>query len=195
MMLRSGLTTGITGPGSGTSALVTYMFKPAGMNAAPDATEVSLGSNPITVPGALKSGQAQALAFFQPTGQETEAEGIGSIYISPSRGDIPALNGDVHGGDLHRRLEPGEQEAGHRGVRRGHHQGGALHPHVEHGDRRIDAVEIRAHDEGGHRRGDGARAVDGDPGHPPRFPRPLTRSRRPSTRRPGWPFTPSRTRT
>ncbi|HET9080728.1 MAG TPA: ABC transporter substrate-binding protein [Trebonia sp.] len=92
-----GLSIGITGPGSGTSALVTYLFKLAGMNPATDATEVSLGSNPIAVLEALKSGRVQALAFFQPIGQEAEAEGTGSIYISPSRGDIPALNGDVHG--------------------------------------------------------------------------------------------------
>ncbi|MGH3280427.1 MAG: ABC transporter substrate-binding protein [Trebonia sp.] len=92
-----GLSIGITGPGSGTSALITYLFKLAGMNPATDATEVSLGSSPTAVLGALKSGRVQALAFFQPIGQEAEAEGIGKIYISPSRGDIPALNGDVHG--------------------------------------------------------------------------------------------------
>lgn len=92
-----GLSIGITGPGSGTSALVTYLFQLAGMNPATDATEVSLGSSPTAVLNALKSGRVQALAFFQPIGQEAEADGIGSIYISPSRGDIPALNGDVHG--------------------------------------------------------------------------------------------------
>jgi NitT/TauT family transport system substrate-binding protein len=92
-----GLSIGITGPGSGTSALVAYLFKLAGMNPATDATEVSLGSSPTAVIGALKSGRVQALSFFQPIGQEAQAEGIGSIYVSPSRGDIPALNGDVHG--------------------------------------------------------------------------------------------------
>lgn len=92
-----GLSIGITGPGSGTSALVAYLFKQAGMNPATDATEVSLGSDPTAVIGALKSGRVQALSFFQPVGQEAQAEGAGSVYISPSRGDIPALNGDVHG--------------------------------------------------------------------------------------------------
>lgn len=92
-----GLTIGITGPGSGTSALVSYLFQQAGMNPATDATLVSLGSSATAVLGALKSGRVQALSFFQPIGQEAQAEGAGSIYISPSRGDIPALAGDVHG--------------------------------------------------------------------------------------------------
>lgn len=88
---------GITGPGSGTEALVTYLFKMAGMDPAKDATLVSLGAQATAVLGALKSGRVDALSFFQPIGQEAEAEKIGSIYISPARGDVPAMANETHG--------------------------------------------------------------------------------------------------
>jgi len=92
-----GLKIGITGPGSGTSALVTYLFKLAGMNAQTDVTLVNLGANQPAVLDALKTGRVDAVSFAQPLGQEAELSGIGSIYISPARGDIPALAGDVQG--------------------------------------------------------------------------------------------------
>ena len=92
-----GLKIGITGPGSGNEALVTYLFKLAGMNSATDATLVNLGSQATAVLGALKTGKVDALSFFQPIGQEAEAQKIGSIYISPARGDVPNIKGDTHG--------------------------------------------------------------------------------------------------
>jgi ABC-type nitrate/sulfonate/bicarbonate transport system substrate-binding protein len=92
-----GLRIGITGPGSGTSALLTYLFKLAGMNAATDATEVNLGGESTAAVDALKSGTVDAVSYAQPLGQEASITGIGSIYISPSRGDIPALDGAVQG--------------------------------------------------------------------------------------------------
>ncbi len=92
-----GLKIGITGPGSGTEALVTYLFKLAGMNPATDATLVNLGAQATAVLGALKTGRVDALSFFQPIGQEAEAEKIGSIYISPGRGDVPDMAGEAHG--------------------------------------------------------------------------------------------------
>lgn len=92
-----GLKIGITGPGSGTEALVTYLFKMAGMNAQTDATLVNLGSDATAVVDALKSGRVDAVSFAQPLGQQATLSGIGSIYISPARGDIPALTGDVQG--------------------------------------------------------------------------------------------------
>ena len=92
-----GLKIGITGPGSGTEALVTYLFKMAGMNAQTDATLVNLGSDATAVLDALKSGRVDAVSFAQPLGQQAKLSGVGSIYISPARGDIPALAGDVQG--------------------------------------------------------------------------------------------------
>ncbi len=88
---------GITGPGSGTEALVKYLFAKAGMNPATDATLVNLGAQATAVLGALKTGKVDALSFFQPIGQEVEAQGLGSIYISPARGDVPSMEHQVHG--------------------------------------------------------------------------------------------------
>ncbi|GGF46290.1 hypothetical protein GCM10011519_20300 [Marmoricola endophyticus] len=88
---------GITGPGSGTEALVTYLFEQAGLDPAKDATLVNLGAVATAAVGALKSGRVDALSFFQPIGQQAEAAGVGSIYISPAAGDVPSLDGDLHG--------------------------------------------------------------------------------------------------
>lgn len=88
---------GITGPGSGTEALVTYLFGMIGKDARTDSTLVNLGAASTSALGALKAKRVDALAFFQPIGQQAEAAGIGKIYVSPSRGDIPSLTGAQHG--------------------------------------------------------------------------------------------------
>jgi NitT/TauT family transport system substrate-binding protein len=92
-----GKTIGITGPGSSTQGLLTYLFKQQGMNAATDSTQVSLGSSGTTALADLKSGRVDAISFLLPTGQAAEIQGIGDILISPMRGDIPGLKNDVHG--------------------------------------------------------------------------------------------------
>ncbi|ASR35870.1 nitrate ABC transporter substrate-binding protein [Prauserella marina] len=88
---------GITGPGSGTEGLVNYLFNAIGRNAAIDSTLVNLGSAATAAIGALKSDRVDALAFFQPIGQQAEATGTGRIYLSPARGDIPSMRGALHG--------------------------------------------------------------------------------------------------
>lgn len=88
---------GITGPGSGTEALIVYLFDQVGLDPATDAELVNLGAQASSAIGALKSGQVDALSFFQPIGQAVEAQDVGSIYISPTRGDIPAMAGQTHG--------------------------------------------------------------------------------------------------
>jgi NitT/TauT family transport system substrate-binding protein len=95
---------GITGPGSGTEALVNYLFTSIGRNAAVDSTLVNLGSAATAAIGALTAGRVDALAFFQPIAQQVEAANAGRTYISPVRGDVPAFNRaiaraltDIHG--------------------------------------------------------------------------------------------------
>jgi ABC-type nitrate/sulfonate/bicarbonate transport system substrate-binding protein len=92
-----GLKIGITGPGSGTEALLKYLFKLAGMNTQTDATLVNLGGDGTAVLAALKAGRVDAVSFAQPLGQQATISGVGSLYISPARGDIPGLSGDVQG--------------------------------------------------------------------------------------------------
>ena len=92
-----GRTIGITGPASGTEALVKHLFTVIGKNAATDSTLVNLGSVATAALGALKAGRVEALAFFQPIAQQAEAAGIGRTYVSPARGDVPGLRGVLHG--------------------------------------------------------------------------------------------------
>ncbi|GAB3451533.1 hypothetical protein GCM10027570_28420 [Streptomonospora sediminis] len=92
-----GANIGITGPGSGTEALVAYIFKQQGMDPATDAKLVNLGADPAAALGALESGQVDALSFFQPVAQQAHATGAGTAYISPSRGDIPGFEDTAHG--------------------------------------------------------------------------------------------------
>ncbi|GAB3043502.1 ABC transporter substrate-binding protein [Sediminivirga luteola] len=88
---------GITDPGSGTEALLIYLFDQVGLDAKTDATLVNLGAVTSSAIGAMSSGQVDALAFFQPAGQMAEVEGVGEIYISPQRGDVPDMAGALHG--------------------------------------------------------------------------------------------------
>lgn len=88
---------GITGPGSGTEALLTYLLKQQGLSAKTDVTMVNLGADASASIGALKAGRVDALSFFQPIGQQAVATGVGRIYISPARGDVPQLTGATHG--------------------------------------------------------------------------------------------------
>jgi len=92
-----GKSIGITGPASGTEALVTYLFGSIGKNAATDSTLVNLGSATTSAIGALKSKRVDALAFFQPIAQQAEAAKVGRTFISPARGDVPSLRGALHG--------------------------------------------------------------------------------------------------
>jgi len=64
----AGKNIGITGPGSGTEALVNYLFGLVNLDSKSDATLVNLGSVSSAALGALKSGRVDALAFFQPIG-------------------------------------------------------------------------------------------------------------------------------
>ena len=92
-----GRTIGITGPGSGTEALLTYLFGIIGKDPKTDSTMVNLGGAVTAAVGALSGGDVEVLSFFQPVGQQIETEGLGSIYISPARGDVPDMAGQLHG--------------------------------------------------------------------------------------------------
>ncbi len=88
---------GDTGPNSGTEALMTYLFRTNGLNVQKDATLVNVGSTATAALAALSAGRVDAISFFAPAGQLAQAQNIGDIFISPSRGDIPAMQGELHG--------------------------------------------------------------------------------------------------
>lgn len=88
---------GDTGPSSGTEALLTYLFRTQGLNVQKDATLVSVGTTPSAALAALAAGRVDALSFFAPAGQLAEGKGIGDIFISPDHGDVPSMQGQLHG--------------------------------------------------------------------------------------------------
>jgi ABC-type nitrate/sulfonate/bicarbonate transport system substrate-binding protein len=88
---------GITGPGSGTEALLVYLFKRAGMDTTRDATLVNVGTDQAAIVQALKSGRIDAVSFAWPLSMVAEAEGVAKPLISPAGGDVPSMRGQVHG--------------------------------------------------------------------------------------------------
>jgi len=87
---------GVPAPGGGGEAFLNYMFSGVGMTTQ-DITLVNLGGSGAGAVAALKTHRVDALDFPQPVAQEVVANDAGSIYISPARGDIPALKGQAHG--------------------------------------------------------------------------------------------------
>jgi NitT/TauT family transport system substrate-binding protein len=88
---------GISGLNSGTEALLTYLFRQYGLDAAKDSTLVIVGGTPVAALASLRSGRVDAISFFSPAGQEAVAQGIGDMFVSPVLGDIPAMDGQLHG--------------------------------------------------------------------------------------------------
>lgn len=88
---------GITGPHTGTSALLTYLFRQVGLDANKDLKEVNLGSTNAAALAALQNNRVDAVSLFSPIGQAAEAKGVGDIFISPDAGDVPTMKNDLHG--------------------------------------------------------------------------------------------------
>lgn len=91
-----GATVGVPAPSGGGAALLQWLFSQVGMDIDTDITMVSLGGQASAALGALQTDRVNVLVYFQPIGQQVEAEGLGSIYISPSRGDIPDMADQPH---------------------------------------------------------------------------------------------------
>lgn len=83
-------TTGLTG------AFVTYLFRRYGLNINKDATLVALGPTEASAVAAMKAGRVDALSFFEPVGETVESQGLGHVWISPLKGDIPELVGELN---------------------------------------------------------------------------------------------------
>lgn len=86
---------GTTGAGTGTEALVIYLFRQFGYDPQKDATLVNIGNNSTAALTALSSGRVDAISFFEPIGQEAEIRGIGSMLISPDRGDAAVVGQQI----------------------------------------------------------------------------------------------------
>jgi NitT/TauT family transport system substrate-binding protein len=88
---------GISAPGSATDALVTYLFRQQGMDSEKDAVKVNLGAAIGAEVAALLAGRVDAIAVTAPGGELAETKGAGDIFISPTRGDVPSMQGQLFG--------------------------------------------------------------------------------------------------
>lgn len=89
---------GISSPSTATEGLLIYLLKQFGYDYKRDVTEILLGNvNPVSAIAALTAGRADAVSQPIPAGQIAQAQGIGEIFISLTRGDIPTLRGMLYG--------------------------------------------------------------------------------------------------
>jgi len=88
---------GITGPGSGTQALVDYLFRTNGLDSTRDAELVNVGADQGSIIQTLKTGRIDAVSFAWPLSMIAEANGVGKAYIMPAEGDVPAMRGQIQG--------------------------------------------------------------------------------------------------
>src|SRR5665213_3328501 len=79
---------GITGPGSGTQALVEYLFKLQGLDSTRDVELVNVGANQAAVLQTMKLGRIDAVSFAWPMTMLAEANNIGKGFIVPAS-DVP----------------------------------------------------------------------------------------------------------
>jgi ABC-type nitrate/sulfonate/bicarbonate transport system substrate-binding protein len=84
---------GISAPNSASDALVTYLFRQQRLNAQRDVTKVNLGAAIPTDLAALQAGRVDAVVVSSPAGEIAEAQGFGDTFISPTRGDVPGMQG------------------------------------------------------------------------------------------------------
>jgi ABC-type nitrate/sulfonate/bicarbonate transport system substrate-binding protein len=88
---------GVTGPGSGTEALVLYLLKQANIDRTRDVQLVNVGANIPAVLATLQTNRVDLVSFAWPLGQQAQVEGIGETFISPARGDVPEMNQQIMG--------------------------------------------------------------------------------------------------
>lgn len=93
-----GKTVGVVSTTGGTHAMMEYLFRSLNLgDVDKQVTFLSLGGNIAGAVAALKSGRVDALSFPPPSGQISETQGIGHVWISPAKGDIPAIVGQLNG--------------------------------------------------------------------------------------------------
>ena len=88
---------GISAPGSSSDALITYLFRQQGLNAQKDATKIPITGVTSTELQALRSGRVDAIVVGAPGGEIAETQGFGNILISPVRGDVSSMQGQLFG--------------------------------------------------------------------------------------------------
>jgi len=86
-----GLNIGITQPGAITDIVARFYLKQAGLDPDRDANIVPVGGA-AALAAALRTGQIDTYLLSPPTPEQLEQEGIGTVIIKSSAGDVPALD-------------------------------------------------------------------------------------------------------
>jgi ABC-type nitrate/sulfonate/bicarbonate transport system substrate-binding protein len=88
---------GITGPGSGTQALVDYLFRLQGLDSTRDVELVNVGADQSAVLQTMKTGRIDAVSFAWPMTMIAEANNVGKGFIVPAAGDVPSMRDQIQG--------------------------------------------------------------------------------------------------
>jgi ABC-type nitrate/sulfonate/bicarbonate transport system substrate-binding protein len=87
---------GITGPGSGTQALVDYLFRTQNLDSTRDVELVNVGADQSSVLQTMKTGRIDAVSFAWPLTMIAEIAGVGKGFIVPAS-DVPAMHDQIQG--------------------------------------------------------------------------------------------------
>lgn len=88
---------GITGPGSGTEALIVYLLKSRNIDPTRDVELVNMGTDQAAILVALRTGRIDGVSFAWPLSMIVETQNVGKALIVPAAGDVPAMRGEVQG--------------------------------------------------------------------------------------------------
>jgi NitT/TauT family transport system substrate-binding protein len=88
---------GITGPGSGTQALVDYLFRTQGLDSTRDVELVNVGVDQAAILQTMKTGRIDGVSFAWPLTMIAETNNVGKGFIEPAEGDVPSMRDQIQG--------------------------------------------------------------------------------------------------
>jgi ABC-type nitrate/sulfonate/bicarbonate transport system substrate-binding protein len=88
---------GITGPGSGTEALLVYLLRQRHLDPTRDVEMVNMGTDQAAIIAAMRTGRIDGVSFAWPLTMIAEAQNVGKGLIVPALGDVPAMKSQVQG--------------------------------------------------------------------------------------------------
>jgi NitT/TauT family transport system substrate-binding protein len=88
---------GITGPGSGTEALILYLLKSRNIDPTRDVELVNMGTDQGAIVIAMRTGRIDGVSFAWPLSMIAETQNVGKALIVPAAGDVPAMKSQVQG--------------------------------------------------------------------------------------------------
>lgn len=88
---------GITGPGSGTEALMIYLLRHAGLDPTRDVELVNVGTDQAAILAAMRSGRIDGVSFAWPLSMVADVQHVGKPLVVPALGDVPAMRDELHG--------------------------------------------------------------------------------------------------